>query len=128
MKVLLAALLLATAAASHAAPLTVRPGETWVFTVKHGEPANAHKVAASAKPAKGQLLISVRTLLGTAMFVTSNSETAYNFRAELLRGGKAQAARACSLPANGKIFEQWDKPADAVRVSNFVAAGTEGRC
>jgi hypothetical protein len=106
----------------------VRPGESWVFAVKNGEPVNAHKVPASAKPAKGQLLVTVRALLGTAMFVTNGSGTAYNFRAELMRGGKAQAARACSLPARGKIFEQWDKPADAVRISRFVAAGSEGRC
>ena len=64
----------------------------------------------------------------TAMFVTSSSGTAYNFRAELVRGGKAEAARACSLPAKGKIFEQWDKPADAVRILNFAPAGREGRC
>ena len=128
MKAVLAVILLAASSAAPAAPLTVRPGESWTFAVKKGEPVSAHKVAASAKPAKGQILINVRSLLGTAMFVTSNSGTAYNFRAELVRGGKAEAARACSLPAKGKIFEQWDKPADAVRILNFAPAGREGRC
>jgi hypothetical protein len=127
-KILLAAALLAIAPAAHAQSLTVPTGESWLFTVKHGQPANAHKVSASAQPAKGQVMVTVRSLLGTAMFVTNNSATPYKFRAELLRGGKAEAARACSLPANGKIFEQWQKPADAVRISNFVATGPEGRC
>lgn len=128
MKVLLAAALLAIASAAQAAPLTVPTGENWMFTIRNGQPAHAHKVDASAKPAKGELMVTVRALLGTAMFVTNNSRTAYKFQAELLRGGKSEEARACSLPANGRIFEQWQKPADAVRISNFVAAGPEGRC
>ena len=129
MRILLAAALLAFGSVSHAAPLTVRTGESWVFTVKDGDPANARQVSNSAKPAKGEVMVTIRALLGTAMFVTNNSRVAYTFRAELLRGGKAEAARACSLPANSKpIFEQWEKQADAVRIGNFVATGTEGRC
>jgi hypothetical protein len=127
-KVLLAAALFALPSVAQAAPLTVRTGESWVFTVKNGDPANARKVGTSAKPAKGQIMVTVRALLGTAMFVTNNSATAYKFRAELLSGGKAESARACSLPVKGKIFEQWQKPADAVRISNFIAASPEGRC
>jgi len=112
-----------------AAPLTVRTGETWLFTVKHGEPANARKVQSSAKPGKGQLMISVRALFGTNMIVTNNSPAAYTFRAELLRGGKVTAARPCDLPANGSpILEQWPQKADAVRISHFKKAGSEGRC
>ena len=128
MKVLLAAALLAFASVAQAAPLTVRTGESWVFTVKNGDPVNPRKVGGSAKPGKGQVMVTVRALLGTAMFVTNNSRTAYKFQAEVLRGGKAEAARTCNLPAKGKIFEQWEKPADAVRISNFVATGPEGRC
>ena len=129
MKVLLAAALLAFASIAQAAPLTVPVGESWTFTIKNGDPVNAHKVAATAKPAKGQIMISVRALFGTNMIVTNNSPVAYTFRAELLSGGKVTAARPCDLPAKGSpILEQWPQKADAVRISHFVAAGTEGRC
>jgi phosphate-selective porin len=128
-KLLLAPLLLASASAAATQPLTVRTGESWVFTVRHGQPVDARQVAASAKPRRGELLISVRRFLGTSMMVTNNTPAAYRFRAELLVGGKAATARACSLPATpSPIFEQWQQQADAVRVSNFEATGPAGRC
>jgi hypothetical protein len=129
MKILLAGMLLAVAAASHSAPLTVQAGDSWVFTIKDGQPADAHKVEATAKPAKGQLMVTVRAVMGTNMIMTNNSPVAYTFRAEIFRAGKPAGARPCTLPANGEpIFEQWPQEADAVRISNFRASGTEGRC
>ena len=63
------------------------------------------------------------------MMMTNNSAVAYRFRAELLRGGKATAARPCSLPASpSPIFEQWPQQADAVRISNFQVTDNEGHC
>ena len=129
MKLLIGTLVLAAASAAQGAPLTVRTGETWLFTVEMGEPANARKVDSSAKPAKGQLMISVRAMMGTAMIVTNNSPVAYTFRAELLRGGKAEAARTCTLPGKPTpIFEQWPQKADAVRIGDFKATGPAGNC
>ena len=126
---LLAALLLLAAAPAQAAGLTVRTGETWIFTVKNGEPAQARKVTPSAKIPKGQIKVSVRAMLGTAMTVTNNSPIAYTFRAELLTRGKAMEARPCTLPANARpIFEQWQQKAEGVRIGNFTLAGAEGRC
>ena len=60
---LAAALLLFAAIPAQAAGLTVRSGETWFFTVKDGEPANARRVSASAKIPKGQIKVAVRPLL-----------------------------------------------------------------
>jgi len=129
MKLLLAAVLVAAASAAQASALTVRTGEAWLFTIDNGEPANARKADSSAKPARGQLMISVRSLMGTAMIVTNNSPVAYTFRAELLRGGKAEAARACTLPAKPTpIFEQWPQKADAVRIGDFKPTGPGGNC
>ena len=127
MKIAIALLLLA--APVQAAPLTVKAGETWVFTIKNGEPAKARKVTPSAKIAKGQIKVSVRAMMGTTMIVTNNSPIAYTFRAELLQGGKVIAPRPCTLPANAKpIFEQWREKAEAVRIGNFTAASADGRC
>lgn len=123
------ALLLIAAAPAQAAGLTVRTGETWIFTIKNGEPAKARKVTPSAKIAKGQIKVSVRAMMGTTMIVTNNSPIAYTFRAELFQGGKVVAPRPCTLPANARpIFEQWKEKADAVRIGNFTAASADGRC
>ena len=128
MKAALALLLLA-AAPVQSAPLTVKTGETWTFTLKNGRPSNAHKVASSAKPAKGQIVVAVRALMGTTMIVTNNGPVAYTFRAELLQRGKVAATHPCTLPANGKpIFEQWQQKAEAVRLSAFKAANSDGLC
>jgi hypothetical protein len=126
---LIAALLLIAAVPAQAAGLTVRSGETWLFTIRNGEPAQARKVTPSAKIGKGQIKVSVRSILGTAMTVTNNSPIAYTFRAELISGGKATVARSCTLPAKARpVFEQWEQNADAVRISDFKVAGTEGHC
>ena len=126
---LIAALLLIAAAPAQAAGLTVRTGETWLFTIKDGEPAQARKVTPSAKIGKRQIKVSVRSILGTAMTVTNNSPIAYTFRAELISGGKATVARSCTLPAKARpVFEQWEQKADAVRISEFKVAGAGGRC
>jgi hypothetical protein len=128
-KELLGALLLITAGYADAAPLTVRTGESWVFTIRNGEPANARKVAASVKPASGQVMVTVRAVMGTMMVITNNSAVAYNFRAELLSGGKALSARSCTLPANARpALEQWPQKADAVRISKFRPAAKDGSC
>ena len=126
---LVAALILIAAAPAQAAGLTVHMGETWLFTIKDGEPAQARKVTPSAKIGKRQIKVSVRPILGTAMTVTNNSPIAYTFRAELISGGKATVARSCTLPANARpVFEQWQQKADAVRISTFNVATADGRC
>ena len=129
MKALLAGLLLLTAAPAYADALTVRTGESWVFTIRNGQPANARKVTASAKPARGEVMVTARALMGTMMVITNNSPFSYSFRAELLNGGKAVGARACTLPANARpAFEQWPQKANGVRISNFRRAARDGSC
>jgi hypothetical protein len=122
-------ILIAAAPAAQAAPLTVHAGESWMFAVRKGEPVNAHKVDASAKPARGQIMVTVRSAFGTNMVMTNNSPVPYTFRAELLVDGKSVGARPCDLPANAKpILEQWPQKAEAVRISRFKQAGPGGRC
>lgn len=124
MKALIALALLMTSATASAAPLSIRPGESWAFQVVKGEPAKARRVAASAKPAKGEILISVHSFMGTMLTATNRTGRAWKFKAELMSGGRASTARACSLPkSSDPILEQWPgKTAEAVRVSRFVPA------
>lgn len=129
MRLIAAAILLVAASAAQAAPLTVRTGESWLFNVENGEPVNARKVEGTAKAAKGQLMVTVRALLGTSMIVTNNSYTAYTYRAELFVAGKPSGARTCTLPTGAEpTLEQWPQKADAVRLSAFRPAGPGGRC
>lgn len=115
--------------AAAAQPLTIRMGESWIFRIAEGQPAGAHKAEATAKPGKGEILATARAFLGTALTVTNNSGVAYTYNAQLLSGGKATTGRSCALPAKPEpTLEHWDQKADAVRIGNFRAAGTEGRC
>lgn len=112
-----------------AEPLTVHTGETWLFTIDQGEPGRARKVNATAKPASGEVKVSVRSLFGTMMTISSNSPQGYTFQAELLgANGAAMNVRACGLPPNNQpALESWPQKAAAVRIFDFKPA-KGGRC
>jgi len=123
------ALLLASLISAMAAPLTVKTGETWLFSLSNGQPVKARKVAPSAKPAAGQVLVTVRPMMGTTMTITSNNRLAYTYSAELLGTEKVIPTRSCTLPANNRLsFENWPQKATAVRLSNFKPATKDGAC
>src|SRR5690348_8510314 len=129
MKILIGAVLLAIAFVAQADPLTVRAGESWVFKVRDGQPADAHRVGATVKPAKGEVMVTVHSLFGTVLIITNNSSNSYSFNAELFPAKNLTAVRACAVPAGGKPgLEQWEQKAQAVRISNFRSAGSENRC
>ncbi len=124
MKWLLAALLIATASAAGAKPLTIKMGESWAFRIAKGEPVKARRVDSAAKPAKGEIKMTARSFLGTMLTAVNATGRGFSFKAELVAGGKASPARTCTLPADATpMMEQWQgKPADAVRISRFVPA------
>jgi hypothetical protein len=114
-----------------AAPLTIRPGESWVFELERGEPARARKVNSSVKPAANQIKASLVSTMGTTMTISNNSRRNYTFRAELVGAGGAAPgkARTCTLPADGApVFEYWPVKATAVRLSGFKLASADGNC
>jgi hypothetical protein len=124
MKWLLALALLAAPVAASAKPLTVKVGESWAFQIKAGDPVKARKVAATAKPAKGEIMVTVKSFLGTMLTAVNASGRGWTFKAELLNGGKVSPARTCTLPkTTAPTMEQWQgKKAEAVRISKFVPA------
>jgi len=126
------ALLLAMAGFATSAlvqPLTMRPGETWLFTIDHGQPAKARKVVETASPARGEVKASVRTLFGTMMTITNNSSTGYTFQARLIGAdGTAVTVRTCTLPPGKQpAVESWPQKAAGISVSDFKPA-KGGRC
>lgn len=116
-------------AAAKPAGLTVRAGETLQFSLFRGQPVKARKASPNAKPAPGQIQVTVRTMLGTTMTITSNNPTAFTYQAELVGADKPVPARSCALPPDGRLsFESWPQRADAVRLSNFKVAPKGGAC
>ena len=126
----LACLALLAAAPVSATPLTVRMGETWVFTVANGQPAKARKADAKSSPAPGEMKVTLQPLMGTTMSVTNNSQFDYAYRATLiLPGGKAGPAKSCAVPANGRLaMEHWPNRVAAVRLSDFKRAPAGSLC
>ena len=123
-RLLLALALAATPALATAAPLTVRTGETWLFRIDRGQPANAKKIAPTTAPTRGEVKVSVRAAFGTMMTITNNSAQGYTFDAQLIDAtGKAVNARTCTLPPNNHpVLETWPQKAAAVRIGNFKPA------
>ena len=118
------------AAPLSAKPLTVRMGETWAFAVRGGSPVNARKIPITTAPAPGQFKVSLQPLLGSTMTMTNNSRFDYAYSATLvLPSGKPGAAKACAVPANGRVaIEQWIKPIAAVRLDRFKRAPAGSLC
>lgn len=117
---LAAAALLIAAVPAAAEPLTIRTGETWLFDLRNGEPANARKVAPSAVPRPGEIKASVNPMMGTTMVLTNATRRGYAFRAELIGAARAQQARTCILPAgSAATLENWPVKSSGVRLSNF---------
>lgn len=119
----------ATPADAKGPGLTVRTGETWQFSLFHGQPVKARKAGPDARPAPGQIQVTVRSMLGTTMTISSNNPTAFTYRAELIGADRPVSARSCALPPDGRLsFESWPQQADAVRLSDFKVAPKGGAC
>ncbi len=121
--------LLAAPAAAQSPGLTIKTGESWMFAISRGQPVRARKVDASVKPASGQVLVSLRSMMGTSLSITSNNPQAFTYSAELIGADKSVPVRSCTLPANGRLsFEHWPQKATAVRIGNFKVATKDGSC
>lgn len=120
---------LAIAAPAAAEPLTVRVGESWLFAVRKGEPVRARRVQPAARPALGEIKVTLSAMAGTTMTLTNNSRTSYTFVAELMGVPAPDAGkRTCTLPPKLPTIEYWPVKAPAVRLSNFKPATEGGNC
>lgn len=121
--------LLASPVPAQSPGLTIKTGESWMFAISRGQPVRARKVAPTVKPAPGQVMVSLRSMMGTSLSITSNNPQAYTYSAELIGADQSVPVRSCTLPANGRLsFEHWPQKANAVRISNFKIATKDGSC
>lgn len=126
----IALLLAASAAAADSPGLTVKTGESWIFSVEGGQPVQMRKVVGNTKLARGQMRVTLRPLMGTTMIITNNSNYDYAYRATLvLPDGNNGATKSCAVPANGKLaIEHWPRPVAAVHLSDFKRAPAGSLC
>ena len=121
--------LLVAPAAAQSSGLTIKTGESWMFAISRGQPVRARRVKPTVKPPSGQVLVTLRAMLGTSLSITSNNRQSYTYRAELIGADRPIPVRSCTLPANGRVsFEHWPEKADAVRISDFRVARKDGSC
>lgn len=126
---LLAALLLAAPASAQSAGLTIKTGESWMFAISRGQPVRARRVKPTVKPPPGQVLVTLRAMMGTSLSISSNNRQSFTYKAELIGADQPVKVRSCTLPANGRLsFEHWPQKADAVRISDFRVARKDGSC
>jgi hypothetical protein len=104
-----------------AASLTVPAGTSWLFRIADGQPTAARPAKADSVPARGEVRVTARRMLGTTLTLLNNSPTAYTFRATLVGAdGKAMTAKSCVLPSNNRLtMESWTQVAVAVRIGDF---------
>jgi hypothetical protein len=121
--------LLASPVAAEGPGLTIKTGESWMFAISRGQPVRARKVKPTVKPPQGQVLVSLRAMIGTTLSISSNNRQSFTYKAELIGADKPVPLRSCTLPANGRLtFEHWPQKADAVRISDFKVAQKDGSC
>ena len=126
---LIAVLLLAAPASAQSPGLTIKTGESWMFAISRGQPVRARKVESTVKPPPGQVLVTLRAMMGTSLSITSNNRQSFTYKAELIGADKPAPLRSCTLPANGRMsFEHWPQKAEAVRISDFRVAREDGSC
>jgi hypothetical protein len=121
--------LLAAPAAAQSPGLTINTGESWMFAISRGQPVRARKVKPTVKPPPGQVLVTLKAMMGTSLSITSNNRQSFTYKAELIGADKPVPVRSCTLPANGRMsFEHWPQKANAVRISDFKVARKDGSC
>ena len=127
---ILALLLAAQPALAKPSGLVVKMGETWIFSVAHGQPAKARRAAVKAMPAAGEMKVSLSALMGTTMTITNNGRFDYAYRATLiLPDGKTGVTKSCAVPANGRLaMEHWSNTVAAIRLSDFKRAPAGSLC
>ena len=129
---LLLALGLAAPAVADDAPLTgltVGVGETWIFRVQDGQPADARKAAADEQPASGEIKVSLSGPKGRQLSVINNSPATYNYRAFITSkpGKPGKRTSVCTIMSNRRVgLETWSDRFPALRITDFVPV-EEGR-
>jgi hypothetical protein len=117
------ALFTGPASATDRPGVVVQSGESWIFKLDQGQPVDARKVDGEARPATGEILVTLGGRNGTMMTVTNNTDKFYNYHAFMLRrpDETGKPTSVCTLMSNGRMaFENWPYVIPAMRLSDFT--------
>jgi len=109
--------------------LTVKLGESWIFKIQDGQPADARLATADEQPAPGEIRVSLSDPKGRQMSLINNSPTPYNYRAFITSkpGKVGKRTSVCTLMSKGRAaIEVWPDRFPAIRIADFVPV-EEGR-
>lgn len=132
--VLLAALSLAFAPQAMAKDplpgLLIKPGESFIFKLQDGQPAEIRAAGDAEEPGEGELKASF-TGGGMAMLsVKNNTGEMLNYEAYITAkpDKKGKRTSVCTLFAGGSGFESWPGNLPGLRLTNFKPAGGNLGC
>jgi hypothetical protein len=98
-------------------------GETWIFSLANGQPANAHAAPPGSKPGPNELMVSLKPQIGSTMIVTNNTDRFLNYRATIIAPNGERPTSVCTLMSGGRAgFENWHGNIAAIRLSDFSPA------
>ena len=105
--------------------LTSRPARAGVRLLAASRSTPARPRRRQARP--GQVLVTVRAMMGTTMTITSNNPTAYTYKAELIGADKPVPRGPAPCPPTAACRSSIGRrQASAVRLSDFKAARKDG--
>ena len=109
------------------------PGQTIIFRPEAGKLTFIRFVEGPMEPEEGELKLAFGSLAGqTSLIVSSKSDQAFNYSAEIVKklgAKKGKRTSVCTIIAGGSAFEMWPHAIPVLRVMNFKpAAGGEIGC
>jgi hypothetical protein len=108
--------------------LLIKSGETWIFHLENGQPANPRTATEADKPGKDELKVSLSPDPGAMLTITNNTSQFLNYRAFITPkpGKKGTSTSVCTVMSNGrKAFEVWQNAVPAIRLADFTPAQDE---
>ena len=105
----------------------VAQGETWLFKIKGGQPADLRQGGEDEKPGSDEIRVS---LDGGNMLVLNGSSIAYNYQAFIAEkpSDKGNRTSVCTLMPSALMHEIWPGNLPGIRLTNFSEASDSMGC
>ena len=109
--------------------LYLKHGESFIFKVIDGQPAEVRSANADERPQSGEVSASL-SADGSMLQVVSAADTSLNYQAFIARGAtdKGQRTSVCTLLPGVMAMESWPGGLPGIRIVNFKPAGDGMTC
>jgi hypothetical protein len=109
--------------------LLIKSGETWIFHLEKGQPANPRPATKADQLGKDELKASLSLEAGAMLIITNNTSQFLNYHAFITPkpGKKGAPTSVCTIMSNGRMaFESWPNSIPALRLADFTPAQEDG--